>query len=74
MAEQTTLKPWTEDIDPDTIPEHILVSQWGKRNARRRQSYTGGVYWKKHNPNTPRCRCKRCMGKREKEAQSQAAE
>jgi len=60
------LKPWTDNIDPSTIPDEVLKSERGRRNGLKRESYTGGVYWKKHNPTTPRCRCIKCMKKREK--------
>ncbi len=72
-------KAWSEEIDPATIPVEVLISQLervpyeaiasvrGKRNiARRKSQKRGGVYWAKHNPETSRCRCKRCMAKRER--------
>jgi hypothetical protein len=37
---------------------------WAARNGSLRKSYTGGVVWKKHNPNTSRCRCARCTKRR----------
>ena len=58
------MKSWNDDIDPATIPDDILKSERGRRNALKRESYTGGVFWKKHNPNTTRCRCRKCMKKR----------
>jgi len=58
------VKPWNNDIDPTTIPEDVFKSEMGRRNALKRHSYTGGVFWKKHNPNTTRCRCHKCMKKR----------
>jgi hypothetical protein len=57
-------RQWTEDFDMTSIPDTALRSEWGRRNGLKRQSYTGGIYWKKHNPNTSRCRCQRCMAKR----------
>jgi hypothetical protein len=51
----------------------VLKSERGRRNVRRRKSYTGGVFWKKHNPNTTRCRCKDCMHAREAKAKSALA-
>ena len=59
------MRAWTADIDPATIPDQILKSERARRNALKRGSYTGGVLWKRHNPQTPRCRCKRCMEKRQ---------
>ena len=58
------LKPWTPDIDPETIPLDVMYSQINRVRGRLRTTYTGGVYWKKHNPDTSRCRCKGCMKKR----------
>jgi len=58
------LKQWTDDIDPHSIPDHVVASENGRRNALKRTNYTGGVYWKKHKPDYPRCRCVRCMKKR----------
>src|SRR5215471_21481715 len=57
------LKPWTPDIDPATIPDEVLKSERGRRNAGRRQSYTGGVVWARHNPRLENsgCRCQKCI-------------
>lgn len=55
------LKRWTPGIDPRTIPDEILKSERARRNSLKRQSYTGGVFWKEHNPATTRCRCENCM-------------
>ncbi len=33
-------------------------------NAGKRKSYSGGRIWKKHNPNTTRCRCPACISRR----------
>jgi hypothetical protein len=62
------LRPWTDDIDPSTIPDEVIMSERGRRNASKRTSYTGGKYWVKHNPNVPGCRCRKCYAKREKKA------
>lgn len=62
------MKQWHDGIDPASIPDEVIASEHGKRNARKRSSYTGGVYWKEHNPKTPRCRCRRCMAARERKA------
>jgi len=62
------LKQWTDNIDPATIPDQVLKSERARRNnALRTGKYTGGKYWKEHNPDTPRCRCHECMDRREKE-------
>ena len=60
----TILKPWADDIDPASIPYEVLASELARRNARKRQSYTGGVVWAKHNKTHPGCRCQRCIDKR----------
>ncbi len=62
------MRRWSEDIDPTTIPDEVIASEHGRRNALKRHSYTGGVFWKKHNPGTTRCRCRRCMERREKQS------
>ena len=59
--------PWTDQIDPATIPDQVIASEHGKRNARKRQSYTGGDVWAKHNPTVKNCRCKRCNARRAKQ-------
>jgi hypothetical protein len=58
------MKSWNSDIDPATIPDEILKSERARRNAAKRTTYTGGIYWKRHNPRTSRCRCRACMRKR----------
>ncbi len=60
------MKPWRDDIDPSTIPDDVIASEHGRRNALKRHSYTGGVEWKKHNPTTSRCRCGKCIARRAK--------
>ena len=59
---------WTPNFDITSVPDEILLSEAGRRNGAKRQTYTGGIFWKKHNPNTSRCRCQKCMAKREKES------
>jgi hypothetical protein len=61
------MKPWTDNIDPASIPDHIVASEAGKRNARKRKSYTGGVYWAEHNPDVGNCRCVSCTRRRKRE-------
>ena len=63
-----SMKQWHDDIDPASIPDEVIASENGRRNARKRETYTGGIYWKRHNPDTSRCRCHRCMDKRKKDA------
>jgi hypothetical protein len=58
--------PWTDSIDPHTIPYTVLASELGRRNALLRHSYTGGVFWRKHNPQVKACRCRECMARRGK--------
>lgn len=63
------LVPWTDDIDPATIPDAVIVRENARRNARKRRTYTGGATWAKHNPQVAYCRCKRCNARRAKEQQ-----
>lgn len=53
--------------DLSTIPDDLFASERARRIARLRTTYTGGIFWKKHNPKTSRCRCQKCMDKREQE-------
>lgn len=62
------LRPWTDRIDPATIPDQVIVSEHARRNARKRHSYTGGIVWAKHNPNVKNCRCANCIARRAREA------
>jgi hypothetical protein len=62
------VKKWDDRIDPATIPDEVIVSENARRNARKRQSYTGGGVWAKHNPDVANCRCKACNTRRAKEA------
>lgn len=57
---------WTDNVDPATIPDAVIASEHGKRNARKRQSYTGGAVWAKHNSKAKNCRCNRCNARRAK--------
>jgi hypothetical protein len=61
------LQPWTDSIDPATIPDKVIVSENARRNARKRHSYTGGDVWAKHNAKVTNCRCRRCNARRAKE-------
>jgi hypothetical protein len=62
------MKSWNDSIDPSTIPDAVLKTERARRNAAKRTSYSGGILWKQHNPDTPRCRCATCTGRREKRA------
>jgi hypothetical protein len=59
------VKAWSHSIAPATIPDGVLKSERARRNASKRTSHSGGVYWKRHNPDTTRCRCERCMSRRQ---------
>ena len=59
---------WTPEILAQ-IPDDLLFSERQRRRARQRTTYTGGVYWVKHNPDVPQCRCRKCMARREKAKQ-----
>ncbi len=52
------------DTDPATIPDDVLKRERARRNAGKRKTYSGGIVWGKHNPNTSRCRCLECSKKR----------
>ena len=62
------MRSWTANIDPATIPDDVLKSERARRNAVKRTSYSGGIYWKRHNPDTLRCRCAQCMARRQESA------
>jgi hypothetical protein len=55
------MRSWAPDIDPATIPDSVLKTERARRNAAKRGSYSGGAFWKAHNPQTSRCRCQECM-------------
>lgn len=55
---------YSETFDMATIPDDVLKSEWARRNARKRTSYTGGVVWKRHNAAAAGCRCQRCINRR----------
>lgn len=55
---------WNDEIDPATIPDAVIASENGRRNARKRHSYTGGVEWARHNPDVNNCRCRHCSAAR----------
>ena len=62
---------WTPEILAH-IPDEVMLSERQRRRARLRTTYTGGLYWEKHNPETSRCRCKDCMQRRKLEAKAAA--
>ena len=47
-----TMRKWTADIDPATIPDEVLKSERARRNSLRRQTYGGG-----RPPARDRCPC-----------------
>ena len=49
--------------------DDVLKSERARRNAVKRTSYSGGIYWKRHNPDTLRCRCEQCMARRQESPQ-----
>lgn len=49
------MKPWTPSIDPATIPDSVLKSEWGKRTAAKRKFPSGG-----RNGGRPMCTCGSC--------------
>jgi hypothetical protein len=49
------LKPWTENIDPKTIPDEVLYSERGRRNNALRKVHSGGKDGRP--PDTSRCPC-----------------
>lgn len=61
---ELSLRSWTDDINPATIPDAVIASENARRNARKRKSYTGGIEWARHNPKVKNCRCKRCNERR----------
>src|SRR5215467_7055542 len=63
---EATLRTWTNDIDPTTIPDDVLKSERARRNNLLRRTHSGGSVWGTHNPDTKRCRCERCNQKRER--------
>jgi hypothetical protein len=67
------LKPWSDDIDPATIPDDVLKSERARRNNALRRTRGGGVVWSEHNPDTKRCRCVKCNEKRERKRRKLAA-
>jgi len=62
------LRPWSDNIDPATIPDEVLATERGKRNAAKRKTRSGGLVWGKHNPKVTNCRCQRCIDKRARRA------
>jgi hypothetical protein len=46
MMSKNHLKPWTPDINPETIPDDVLKSERGRRNALRPRRKAGtGEKW-----------------------------
>jgi hypothetical protein len=59
-------------IDPQEIPDEIIISERGRRNSRLRRTRGGGPKPKAPHPYSSKCRCGAC--KRVREAQPQEAE
>ncbi len=64
MPRPKKLKRWTSDIDPATIPDQVLMSERGRRNALKVKHRPGSVVWAKHSTKIAGCRCQRCIDKR----------
>ena len=65
---------WSPSFDMSSIPDKIFMSERARRNARKRRSYTGGVVWGEHNPETTRCRCMTCIAARAERHAEKAAQ
>ena len=37
------MKPWSDSIDPSTIPDEVLLAERARRNSARRSTFTGGT-------------------------------
>lgn len=44
------MRPWHPDIDPATIPDHVILSERGRRNRAARRTPSGGNKPKKLSP------------------------
>jgi hypothetical protein len=63
------MKTWNDSWDLSSIPEALFASEIGRRNNAKVVNRRGGVVWGKHRPKYSRCRCERCIGKREAQKQ-----
>jgi hypothetical protein len=36
-------RKWTEDIDPASIPDEVLTSEWARRRAAKRKTFGAGT-------------------------------
>jgi hypothetical protein len=36
-------RKWSDDIDPATIPDEVLTSEWARRRAARRKTFGAGT-------------------------------
>jgi hypothetical protein len=60
---QYLMRKWTDEIDPGTIPDRVLKSEWARRNSLKRRRFGAGT----GRPKVMQ-RCSRCgaeMGSRE---------
>lgn len=48
------MRPWSNSIDPATIPEDILRSEWARRNSGKRKTFGAGPGRPRI---APRCAC-----------------
>lgn len=37
------MKPWTSSIDPSTIPDDVLRSEWARRSSAKRKTFGAGT-------------------------------
>src|SRR5262245_903657 len=37
------IRKWSDDIDPGTIPDHVLTAEWGRRRAAKRTTFGAGT-------------------------------
>jgi hypothetical protein len=72
-ATATYMRTWSADFDISSVPDDVLFSEAGRRNALKRKSYTGGVVWARHNPAVAGCRCAKCIRRRARAAAEAAA-
>src|SRR5262245_12091848 len=68
------MRVWTPTFDMTSIPEDVFKSEDRRRKSMMRKTFSGGVVWGEHNPDTPRCRCAACTSKRVEERIAAAAQ
>ncbi len=55
-----------EVVPPAAVPDQVLLSERGRRNAARRKTFGARpkgqmMIWRQHNPNVRHCRCGSCL-------------